>query len=53
MTAYRLSQLAGLSLPTVYRLVKPDETTRLELETLDKLCSALKCEISDLLVRTK
>ena len=53
MTAYRLSKLTGLSLPTVYRLAKAEAVTRLEMETLDKLCSALECEVSDLLVRTK
>jgi putative transcriptional regulator len=51
MSGYALAKLTGLSLPTVYRLVNADKVTRLEMETLDRLCSALDCKISDLLVR--
>jgi DNA-binding Xre family transcriptional regulator len=52
MTAYRLAKTTGLSLPTVYKLTKPSgEFTRLEADTIDKLCAALACKIADLLVR--
>jgi len=52
LTWYALSKATGLSLPTVYRLSASDGAfKRVEAETMDKLCAALDCEISDLLVR--
>ena len=52
LTGYRLAKLAGLSLPTVYKLSKPSgEFTRLEADTIDKICAALNCSVAELIVR--
>lgn len=49
-TAYRLAQEAGLGVTVAYRLAHPSgEFGRLEAETLDKLCSALKVQPGELL----
>lgn len=42
VTAYRLAKDTGLSLTTIYRLVRKDgRFGRIEAETLDKICRAL------------
>lgn len=52
MTRYRLAKASGLSLPTVYRLARPDgRFTQLAADTIDKLCTALRCKPGDLIVR--
>lgn len=49
-TAYQLQKLASLSPSTAYRLFH-NNVFQIELGTLSKLCEALDCEPSDLLVR--
>jgi DNA-binding Xre family transcriptional regulator len=52
MTRYRLAKVSGLSLPHVYQLARPDgHFARLEAETIEKLCAALRCKPGDLIVR--
>ena len=49
MTPYALAKCAGLSLTTIYRLTRKDgRFGRIEAETLDKICTVLKCEPGDL-----
>jgi DNA-binding Xre family transcriptional regulator len=49
ITPYRLAQLSGLSLRTLYRLTRPDgKFDRIEAVTMDKLCRTLKCKPGDL-----
>jgi DNA-binding Xre family transcriptional regulator len=51
-TAYRLAKEAGFSITLAYRLARPDgRFKRLDHQTLDRLCAALKCEPGDLLKR--
>jgi DNA-binding Xre family transcriptional regulator len=52
MSPYALAKATGLSLATVYRLTN-NQSQRVELETIDKLCGALKCQPGDLFVRTR
>lgn len=52
MTPYALAKASGLSLPTVYRLARPDgHFTQLAAGTIEKLCAALRCKPGDLIVR--
>ncbi len=51
-TAYQLQTKAGIAPSSASRLFK-NNVTQFTLETLDKLCEALDCEPSDLLVRPK
>jgi len=52
MTRYRLAKTSGLSLPHIYRLARADgHFTRLEAQTIDRLCAALHCKPGDLIVR--
>jgi DNA-binding Xre family transcriptional regulator len=46
-TAYELHTLTGLAINATYRLWG-DEFTRLDLETINKLCNALRCKPADL-----
>jgi len=49
MTPYALAKRAELSLSTIYRLTRKDgRFGRIEAETLDKICTVLKCEPGDL-----
>lgn len=51
-TAYQLKIQANLAPSTASRCFN-NKLTLITLETLDKLCNALDCEPSDLLVRQK
>lgn len=52
LTPYALAKATGLSLPTVYRLAKPDgRFTRLDSVTIDKVCKALGCTPGQLITR--
>ena len=48
-TAYQLQKKAGLTPPTAYRAFNND-VKQFTIETLEKLCTALECAPSDLLV---
>jgi DNA-binding Xre family transcriptional regulator len=48
-TAYRLAQETGLTVPAAYRLAKGERVQRLDIQTLDSLCRALKVTPGDLL----
>ena len=48
MTVSELSHLSGLSRPTIYKL-KRDNVSRIELETLARLCHALEMPVQNLL----
>jgi putative transcriptional regulator len=49
-TPYRLAQETGLTVPTAYRLADPGlELGRITVDTLDRLCAALKLQPGDLL----
>jgi DNA-binding Xre family transcriptional regulator len=44
-TAYKLAQKTGLPIPTAYKLMAEDyEPTRLDVATLDKICTALNVQ---------
>lgn len=51
-TISRLSDISGISRPTLYRVAK-GEIDRINVSTLIMLCNALECEIQDLLVLKK
>lgn len=44
----KLSELTGISRPTLYRLHN-DDGDRIEYGTLDKLCKFFNCDVGDLL----
>ena len=49
-TAYRLARETGLTMPSVYRHARQKvRVGRVESETLDRFCAALKCQPGDLL----
>jgi putative transcriptional regulator len=49
-TPYRLSQVTGLTAPTLYRLADPElRFGRFTTDTLDRLCEALDVQPGDLL----
>jgi putative transcriptional regulator len=52
MTPYALAKATGLSLGTIYRITN-NKAKRLELETIDRLCAALKCQPGELFIRTR
>ena len=47
-----VARLANLTHVTVFRIYH-DKTKTIELETLDKLCSALNCRIQDIFEHVK
>ena len=49
ISQYRLSQLTGISIPTINKLCN-NKTERITFDTLDKICKALNCEVSDILI---
>ena len=49
VTAYRLAQLTGLSVPSCYDLANAELPPVVKTATLDKLCAALDCQPGDLL----
>ncbi len=51
-SAYELQRALDLS-PTVALRLWRGEVTRFSMETLDKLCKALECQVGDLLVYVK
>jgi putative transcriptional regulator len=48
MSIKALAERAGLAYGTVFALYH-DQASRIEFETLDKLCRALDCKVEDLL----
>lgn len=52
MKVPELVELSGLNKNTLYSFYKGD-IKRVDMETLDKLCAALNCEIGDLLEHVK
>jgi DNA-binding Xre family transcriptional regulator len=50
MTAYRLAKETALSLNAIYRLTG-NRTARIELETIDRLCTALDVTPGELFTR--
>lgn len=49
-TAYKLAKRANISQTLAYRVAKPRARfRRYDEETLEKLCVALECDLSDLL----
>ena len=52
MTRYRLARASGLSLSAIYRLAaRSGRFTRLEADTIDRLCGALRCTPGELIRR--
>lgn len=51
-TAYQLQKVAGLYPSMAARLFQ-DDVEKIALETIDRLCEALDCELGDLLVRVE
>jgi putative transcriptional regulator len=48
----QLSRMTGLSRSTITRLLK-GEADQIGFDTLEKLCNALQCDVTDLIVRRK
>lgn len=51
-TAYWLAQETGIRYASIWQMSKGD-TSRLHIETLDRICEALDCQPGDLLVRVE
>ena len=52
MMPYGLAKMTSLSLPTVYRLGRPDGAfIRLGAGAIDRTCGDLGCKVADLIVR--
>ncbi len=51
ISIYRLGKILRLPTTTVYRLAS-GKVKRVDLRLLDKLCTALNCEVADLFERT-
>lgn len=49
MTGYQLAAATGISRQTIYKLMRVEEVTRVDGETLATLCRVLKCKPGDLL----
>ena len=49
VTAYWLAQQTGVRYASIWQMANGD-TARLHIETLDRICEALKCQPGDLLV---
>ncbi|OUR70856.1 hypothetical protein A9Q76_06390 [Arcobacter sp. 31_11_sub10_T18] len=52
MSLYKLQQLTKISYSNLHKY-NNDETKRFDNEVLAKICSALKCEIGELLIIEK
>lgn len=52
MNMAEVARLAGLTHVTVFRIYH-NKTKTIELETLDKLCTALNCRIQDIFEHTQ
>ncbi|WP_231663773.1 helix-turn-helix transcriptional regulator [Pseudanabaena sp. 'Roaring Creek'] len=50
LSQYDLAKLAGMSPQNIQKL-EQGRAKGIQLDTLDALCQALKCEVNDLLVR--
>jgi len=48
INAHQLAALAGIPITTAYRLARVQPPTRLDTRTIDRLCTALKCQPGDL-----
>ncbi len=52
LTRYALAKRSGLSLSAIYRIAgRSGRFTRLEADTIDRLCSALRCTPGELIRR--
>lgn len=52
MTRYALAKASGLSLSAIYRLAgQSGRFSRLEADTIDRLCGALRCTPGELIRR--
>jgi len=51
-TAYWLSKETGIRYASIWQMSKGD-TSRLHIDTLDRICQALECQPGDLLVRVE
>lgn len=49
---YKLSKMTGISASTLNNLCN-NKTTSIQFSVLDKICEALNCEVSDILVHQK
>ena len=49
---YWLAQAVEAHYPTIHRLAE-GQVALVNLETLDRICEALECDVSDILVRKK
>jgi putative transcriptional regulator len=47
-----LARIAGVS-PTTINTLYNDKVTKLDFEVIDKICKALDCDLSDILVFVK
>jgi putative transcriptional regulator len=52
VTAYWLAKQTGIRYASIWQMANGD-TARLHIETLDRICEALKCQPGDLLVGVK
>lgn len=52
ISRYKLSQLTGVTEPNLKKLCE-NKTSSISFNTLDKICSALDCEITDILLVEK
>jgi DNA-binding Xre family transcriptional regulator len=44
-SAYKLAHQAGITIPVAYKLADPDHTpSRIDVETLNKICTALRVQ---------
>ncbi|EGO88322.1 helix-turn-helix transcriptional regulator [Clostridium botulinum C] len=48
ITRYKLSKLTGIDYNTLSKMFN-NQATQIKLDTLNKLCNALDCEITDIL----
>ena len=51
-TAYWLAKETGIRYASIWQMTKGD-TSRLHVDTLDRICEALECQPGDLLVRVE
>ncbi len=52
VTRYRLSQLTGIQYPVIDKYYK-NKITRYDSYVLDRICTALQCDIADILKHIK
>lgn len=47
---YHIAKVTNISYPTLHKIAN-NQTTRVDLETLEKLCNWLDCSVNDLLIK--